>query len=200
MKLYWCPNTRATRALWMLEETGLDYDLELIDIRNPEAPRDPDFSRASPMGKVPALSDGDVHMADSAAIGIYLADRYPESGLAPALDVAARGPYLWWMLFTPAVVEPCMAEKVAQATPNPVSHGWGDFDSMLATLEQGLAGGPWILGDRFSAADVMVGSTAYFLKVFGMLPEMPVVEAYVQRCLDRPAYQRALAINDEAAG
>ena len=193
MKLFWSPRTRASRARWMLEELGIDYQTIEVDIRNPEAPRDPAFVAASPMGKVPALADGDVLMADSAAICLYLADRYASGRLAPAFDEADRGRYLFWMVFAPGVIEPCMAEKAAGLEPQPARHGWGSFDAMIRTLEQGLEPGPWLLGDRFTAADVMVGSSAVFLRLFHMLPASPAIEAFADRCLARPAYQRALA-------
>lgn len=191
--LYWCPRSRAARALWMLEELGEPFEVKEIDIQDPESKNDMAFRIASPMGKVPAIADGDVMLAESAAICMYLADKYAGAGLAPAIDDAARGRYLYWMMFTPGVLEPAMAEKFGGWEPNPYSHGWGDFDSMIKTLEAGLKGGDWILGDRFSAADVMLGSSANFLKMFGILPESGPIDAYIKRCLARPAYQRALA-------
>lgn len=196
--LYWCPRTRAARALWMLEEMGEPFDIAPIDIRNEDAKKDPAFRMASPMGKVPALSDGAAHLADSAAICLYLADKYPAAGLAPSVDDPARAQYLYWMVFTPGVLEPAMAEKFSGTTPNRLSHGWGDFDSMIETLEAGLENKTWLLGDTFSAADVMVGSSAHFLKMFNILPESPIIEAYIDRCLERPAYQRAIARDTEA--
>lgn len=197
IRIYWCARTRAARAVWMAEEAGLEYEIVPVDIRDPESKADAAFRAASPMGKVPAIADGEVLLSDSAAICLYLADRYPEAGLAPATDEAARGRYLYWMVFVPGVLEPAMAEKLAGWETSKFAHGWGDYDTMIATLEGGLAPGPWLLGERFSAADVMVGSTVNFLKLFGILPESAVLEAYVERCLARPAYQRALAIDEK---
>lgn len=193
MKLFWCPKTRAARALWMLEETGAPFERVLIDIRDPAKPRDPEFALASPMGKVPALADGEARFADSAAICLYLADRYPNARLAPEINDPRRGAYLYWMLFTPGVIEPAMMEKFLGLKVDPRSSGWGNFDKMIETLEQGLAKGPWILGDAFSAADVMLGSSAYFMKQFKLLPESRTIDSYIERCLARPAYSRALA-------
>lgn len=198
MQLFWCPKTRAQRAVWMLEETGLDYDRVTIDVSNPDAPRPPAFTAASPMGKVPALADGAVRFADSAAICIYLADRYPACGLAPAIDDPQRGAYLYWMVYTPGVIEPAMGERFNNVTPNRHSSGWGDFDTMIETLATGLGDGPWILGDQFTAADVMLGSSVHFLKQFGLLEESSVLDAYGERCLARPACQRALALETAA--
>ena len=196
MKFFWCPNTRASRVLWMLEEAGVDYDRILIDIRDPGTPRDPDFALASPMGKVPALADGDVKLADSAAICLYVADRYPECGLAPAVDDPARGAYLYWMLYTPAVMEPAMSERFNGTAPNRLSNGWGDFDAMVETLENGLKTGPWLLGDTFSAADVMVGSSVLFMEAFNILPDSAAMQAYKERCGARPGYRTAMAADD----
>jgi len=101
------------------------------------------------------------------------------------------------MFFTPAVIEPAMSEKFGNLKPNKHSHGWGDYDSMLNTLSQGVKDQPWLLGNQFTAADVLVGSTVYFLKKFGIMPESDVLEAYLERCLARPAYQTALAKDEQ---
>jgi glutathione S-transferase len=113
--LFWCPQTRASRILWLLEEMDQPFEVRMIDIRKPEARAAPDFVAASPMGKVPALMDsggqGVVRLADSAAIALYLADRYPSAGLAPPVEDPSRGDYLYWMTFTPGVIEPAMMER-----------------------------------------------------------------------------------------
>ena len=193
MKLYWSARTRSARVVWMLEELGIEYERVVVDLRQPVAQRDAAFLSASPMGKVPALEDGAVRMADSAAICLYLADRYGAGRLAPTLEDPERGPYLYWMLFTPGVIEPSMAERAGGWTPNPTHHGWGSCDAMVRALEKGLERGPWLLGERFSAADVLVGSSAVFMRLLKMLPASAVIDAYADRCLARPAYGRALA-------
>jgi glutathione S-transferase len=199
--LFWCPRTRASRILWLLEELNEPFDVRMIDIRNAEAKQVPDFMAASPMGKVPAIMDTAggqvVHMADSAAIGLYLADRYPAAGLAPAIDDPRRGSYLYWMTFTPGVIEPAMSEKFNNWKVSRATSGWGDFGSMIEVLERGLAPGPWLLGGRFSAADVLVGSSVYFMKLFNILPDSRVLSDYADRCMARPAYQKALARDAE---
>ena len=193
IKFFWCPQTRSSRILWMLNELGQPFERILTDIRTDRSSFDPEFAVASPMGKVPAIADGEVRMADSAAIGLYLADRYPAAGLAPAISDDDRGQYLYWMVFTPGVIEPAMSERVSGHEPKPQTNGWGSFDSMLATLRKGIADGPWLLGDDFSAADVMVGSSVCFMKMFNMLPTDPLIDAYADRCMQREAYQRAMA-------
>lgn len=199
MKLYWAPQTRSSRAVWLLEEAGVDYALETVDIRSPERQDTPEFRAASPMGKVPALVDGETMMSESAAIALYVADRYCSGTLAPRPDDAQRGKFLYWLMYTPAVIEPAMSEKVNKVEPNRGRSGWGDFDLMIETLEQALRDNTWLLGEQFTAADVMVGSSVAFLRMFGMLPESAVLNAYADRCLARPAYQKALAL-DETAG
>lgn len=195
MKLYWMPQTRAARALWMLEEIGQPYEREMVNVM--EAGERPDaFMAASPMGKVPALVDGEVNLSESAAICLYLADRYSLGDLAPALDSADRGKFLYWMMFVPGVIEPAMAEKFGGWETNKRSHGWGDYETMISTLVETLSENKWLLGDKFTAADVMVGSTCYFMKKFNILPDNPVLNGYVERCLERPAYQAALKLEE----
>lgn len=196
MKLYWAPQTRSSRAVWMLEEAGVDYEVETVDIRAADRQDSGEFRTASPMGKVPALVDGDVSMSESAAICLYVADRYSAGTLAPAPDDSDRGKFLYWLMFTPAVVEPAMSEKFNNIEPNPGRSGWGSFDLMVQTLEQGLTGNDWLVGNAFSAADVMVGSSVVFMRMFDMLPDSPVLGEYADRCLERPAYQRALALEN----
>ena len=200
MKLYWAPQTRAARAVWMLEEAGVDYDLKRVELGDPERKDSAEFREASPMGKVPALIDGDVKMSESSAICLYVADRYSPGNLAPAIDDPLRGKFLYWLMYTPAVVEPCMSEKFSGADTNRYRAGWGDFDLMIETLEQGIAGKTWILGEQFTAADDMLGSSTVFLRLFDMLPDSPTVSAYADRCLARPAYQKVLELNASATG
>ena len=192
MKLFWAPQTRSQRAIWMLEEAGINYETELVDIAGEKREDTAEFLAASPMGKVPAIVDGNVAMSESAAICIYVADRYNMGTLAPTLDDPRRGKYLYWMLYTPAVVEPAMSEKFSQVETNRYRSGWGDFDLMIETWDNALDGREWILGDQFTAADIMLGSSAIFLSMFNMLPDTRNIGAYGERCLARPANQRAL--------
>jgi glutathione S-transferase len=176
----------------MLEEAGVPYKKVLVDIRDQDRKDDPEFLAASPMGKVPAIVDGDVRMSESAAICLYVADKYPEGDLAPAVDGPLRGQFLYWMIFTPGVIEPSMADKFRNLKTSRYQSGWRDFDLMIETLENGLKEGPWLPGEQFSAADVMVGSSAIFMMQFDMLPDSKIIEDYAARCLGRPAYQRSL--------
>jgi len=194
MKLYWCPKTRAIRALWMLEELGVPYERVLVDIRNPAAKADPAFRAVSPMGKVPALEDGAARLWDSGAICAYLADQYPKAGLAPSIGSADRAAYLQWLLYTNSVIEPAMGEKFSNAPASAASHGWGSFELMLGVLREALPRDPWILGERFSAADVLLGTACRFMRQFKILDNEPVLSGYADRCMARPALQRAMAL------
>ncbi|MGI9221438.1 MAG: glutathione S-transferase family protein [Woeseiaceae bacterium] len=191
MKLFWAPQTRSSRVVWMLEEAGVDYEIQRIDLRDSGREDDADFRAASPMRKVPALKDHDVQMAESAAICLYVADRYGSGSLAPPIDHPDRGRFLYWLMYTPAVIEPTMSEKLNKIPPNRGQNGWGDFKSMITTLSTGLGGNPWILGDQFSAADVMLGSSVHFLQLFNLLGDAPALIDYVERCRERPAFKIA---------
>jgi glutathione S-transferase len=147
------------------------------------------------MGKVPALEDGTTRLSDSGAICAYLADQYPTAGLAPAIGSAERGPYLQWLMFTNSVIEPAMAEKFSNTAVSAAAHGWGSFAQMLDVLKSGLAKGPWILGERFCAADVLLGTSCTFMRQFKILDGEPGLFAYADRCAARPAFQRAAAVD-----
>lgn len=197
MKLFWAPQTRSTRAIWMLEEAGIDYEMELVDIRSPDRRDTQEFLAASPMGKVPAIVDGSTGMSESAAICIYVADKYATGTLAPSIDDAQRGKFLYWTLYSPAVIEPAMSEKFNKVEPNRGRSGWGDFDLMIETFDKGLDGKEWILGEEFTAADVMLGSSAVFMRMFDMLPDNRNIAGYADRCLARPAYRKAMSLSGD---
>ena len=175
----------------MLEEAGVEYELEHIDIRDGGRQDNVDFRAASPMRKVPALQNHNVQMAESAAICLYIADRYCSGDLAPTIDDPQRGRFLYWLMYTPAVIEPTMSEKLNKIEPNRGRNGWGDFKSMIKTLSDGLGGHTWILGDHFTAADVMLGSSVHFLPIFDLQDDANVLPDYVNRCRQRPAFQTA---------
>ena len=192
--LFTFPQTRGMRAIWMLEEAGCEYQIEAFDIRDATAKSHPGFAAASPLGKVPAIVDGDVAMAESAAICLYLADRYSDAKLSPAADSPQRGEFLFWLMYTPAVMEPCMAEAFGTAKANRVSNGWADFGSMIDALTARRSDRTWVMGEDFSAADVMLGSSVNFLQLFGIMPDnAEVLTDYLKRCAARPAFQAAAA-------
>lgn len=196
--LHYFPRTRAFRGLWLMEESGLPYTLALTDFRA-GATAAPAFRAVNPMGKLPALEDGPVRMGESAAIALYVADRYPEAGLGVAIDHPDRGRFLQWLLFTPVVIEGAMTERFNKLEPRPQQYGWGSFDRMLEVLEGGLTNGPWLLGDKFTAADVLVADAVGFMAEIGMSTPSPALADYHARATARPAWQRAHAIEAREA-
>ena len=196
--LFHHPFSRAANVVWMLEELGLDYELRYVDIMA-GAQKDPSFLALNPMGKLPTLADGEgddaVVLTESAAIGMYLADRYSSGTLAPALDDPTRATYLRWSLFAPSVIEPCCYAHTAQWEYRPGSAGWGTWEAMLASCEAAIGDGPWLLGDRFTMADVIFGGTVGYMLQFKMFEERPSVTAYIERLNARPAWKKATEIN-----
>jgi glutathione S-transferase len=198
MKLYWAPRTRSLRALWVLEEAGVPYERVRLDLSAGEQ-KSAEFRAINPMAKVPALTDGPVAVAESGAICAYVAEAHPGGGLAPPVGDPARARYLQWLFFSPGCVEQSFLAKSANVSIRQEAAGFGDFDRVFDVLEAAVANGPWLLGERFSAADVMIGLDLHFgIDIFKLVPSRPVLRAYVDRCLARPALQRAKAI--EAAG
>jgi glutathione S-transferase len=194
MQLYWCPRTRSFTALWLLEEAGQPYERVLTDISS-GAQKQPDYLAINPMGKVPALKDGDVTLAENAAICAYIAERYPDAKLSPPLGDPLRAKFLYWLFFLPGCVEPAMTQMSTKFEMNPVAAGWGDAQRPFDVLDAALSKGPWLLGENFSAADVAMGSMLNFaVRMFKMVPPRPSFEAYVDRCVARPAFQRAQQI------
>jgi glutathione S-transferase len=194
MKLYWSPRSRSFSALWLMEETGKPYVRVLTDI-SAGAQKTPEYLAINPMGKVPALTDGEATLAESAAICAYVAERYPEAKLAPPPGDPLRAKYLYWLFFAPGCIEPAMVQVATKIEMNPVAAGWGDAQRVFDVLDAALAKGPWILGEQFSAADIIIGSGLNFaVRLFKMVPSRPSFDRYIDRCAARPAFQRASAL------
>lgn len=198
IKLHHHPYSRAAGVVWMLEEVGQPYELHHVDLRAGDQ-KQADHLSKNRMGKIPVVEDGDVLISEGAAIGLYLADRYAPGTLAPRVDEADRGPFLRWCFFSPSVIEPAAAANAGNWQTRAGAVGWGRYEDMLDTLETAVATGPWLLGDRFSMADVIAGGTARFLLQFKMLDARPAITAWIDRLNARPAYQRATAVNEKAA-
>ncbi len=192
--LYHHPYSRASSVVWMLEEAGVPYELRHVDLMKGEQ-KAPALLALNPMGKLPVLTDGDAVVSESAAIGLYLADRYAPGTLAPALDDSARGTYLRWSLFAPSVIEPGTLAQQNGWTFKASNAGWGDYVTMLDAMEAALRNPPFLLGERFTMADVIFGGTVSYLLHFGLIEKRPAFTAYAERLAARPANQRAQAVN-----
>lgn len=195
LKLFYAPRSRAFTALWLLEELGVEYELESFDMSSGRHKQE-DYLALNPMGKIPVVTHDGVAIAETGAIAIYLCDRFTARALAPALDSSTRPDYLRWIFFSPSVMEPAYCEKLFDWWQNPPtsSVAWGSYDDMLRALEAGLSDGPWLLGDTFSAADIVVGSILRFGQMFGAMPKDGVFGEYTARLTAREAFKRAEAI------
>lgn len=192
--LYHHPFSRAAGILWMLEEVGVDYELRWVDMQAGEQ-KSPDIVALNPMGKLPVLVDGEAVVTEVAAIGLYLGDRYGYGTLAPKVDDPARATYLRWSLFAPSVIEPGSMAKMAGWQYKAGQAGWGTHEAMLDAIEAAIRDRQFLLGDRFSMADVIFGGTVRYMLRFGLLEKRPTFTAYAERLSARPASQRADARN-----
>lgn len=192
------PMSRGRIVRWLLEELGVEYRTVVQEYG--KSMKSPEYLAINPMGKVPAIEHRGVVVTEAAAICTYLADAFPEAGLAPAPGDPLRGPYLRWMFFAAGPVEAAVSAKSLGQLPPPEKTayvGYGSFEQAIDVLEQAAASAsPWLLGDRFSAADVYVGSQVDFGLAFKSIPERPAFTAWAERLRGREAYKRARAKDD----
>ncbi len=199
LTLHHSPNTRSTGALILLEELGAPFHLHLINMKAGEQ-RQPAYLAINPMGKVPAITHRDALVTEQVAVFLYLADLFPQAGLAPPIGDPLRGPYLRWMAFYGSCFEPALIDKAQKREPaTPSMSPYSDYDTMLKTLTDQLDEGLYLLGDRFSAADLLWGTALGWTVKFGLVPELPVINAYMARINSRPAVLRARAKDAELA-
>jgi glutathione S-transferase len=194
---YTNPMSRGRIVRWMLEELGQPYRTEVLDYGT--TMKAPAYRAINPMGKVPAIRHRGVTVPECAAICAYLADAYPGAGLAPAFDDPARGAYLRWMFFAAGPVDAAVTAKSLGWRAPPERQGmvgYGSYEQMVDALETAVEAGPFILGDRFSAADVYVGSQIGWGLQFKTLPDRETFKAYVGRIMSRPAAIRAREMDD----
>ncbi len=187
LKLYHSPQSRSSRFIWMLEELGQPYEIEYVTIQRGDGTGTPDPRNPNPRGKVPTLEHDGRIVVESGAIALYLTDAFPEAGLAPKVGDPDRGDYLGWLFFYCTEVESGMVLKFLQVT-NPMMSRI--YDPMIERFEGQLRKNPYITGDRFTAADVLFASAVQWGS--DMLPKSEVLDAYLARMVDRPAYKRAL--------
>jgi len=193
---YHNPQSRSQMVRWMIEEAGAPHRIVPIDFTRNEH-KAPGFLALNPMGKLPTIEHRGTVVTETAAIIAYLADTFPQAGLAPAPGEPARGAYYRWLFFGAGCFEPALLDKMMKRpeVERKSAVGWGSYDDVLATLKAALATGPYLLGDKFTAADLYIGSELNFAVMFGApgLKGEPVIDAYLARLVARPAFQRAMA-------
>jgi glutathione S-transferase len=196
---YHAPQSRSVIVHWMLEEVGAPYRMHLLDLKKDEH-KEPAYLAINPMGKVPALAHGYVVITEAAAICAYLADAFPDAGLAPPVGDRRRGTYFRWLLFGPGCLEPAVTDRMLdRPTGSPQMTGYGTFDAMLEVVAKAVEPGPYLLGDQFTAADVVLGSGLQWGMMTKAIPERPEIVAYTGRLCERPALQRVYAKDAELA-
>ena len=195
--LFHSPQSRSAGALILLEELGADYELHVLNLKKGEQRR-ADYLAINPMGKVPAIVHDGALVTEQGAVYTYLADLYPEAGITPPIGDPRRGPYLRWMFFYNASFEPALIDKAMKREPAPPSTSpYGDYDTVMKTLGDQLGDGPYLLGERFTALDVLWGTALRWTTMFKLVPETPAIGAYIERVAERPAALRAASIDAE---
>ena len=193
------PNTRSAGARILLEELGADYTLHVLNMKKGEQ-REPAYLAINPMGKVPALLHRGELICEQVAVFIYLADLFPAAGLAPALNDPLRGPYMRWMAFYGSCYEPAVIDRSMKREPAGMATSpYGTFDIMFKALTDQLAKGPYLLGEKFSAADVLWGTALTWTTMFGLVPETQVTRAYMDRINARPSVAKTRKLDTELA-
>lgn len=201
MKLYYAAQSRAVRPRWMLEEIGAPYEIARVNLTAGEQKR-PEYLALNPNGAVPTLVDGDLTMWESAAICQYLADKFPQAKLAPPAGTPARGLYYQWIHFAMSGIEPpavaiflhTIQRPEAERIPAVVAEARKSIAAVLGVVEGAVAGRTYILGDQFTTADVMIGSTLVWAQMMGLIgDDRAATAAYLTRLATRPAFQRASA-------
>jgi glutathione S-transferase len=191
--LYHAPRSRGVRILWLLEEIGAPYELKMVNIRRGDGSGARDESNPHPHGKVPALEHDGRVIFETTAIALYLTDLFPQAGLGPKVSDKERSEYLSWLAYYGGVFEPSLTAKFLKIQHIYGTFAWAPFDDVLDYLGRTLAARPFLLGDKFSAADIVYGGSMQFLIARGMVPGTDVFKAYGERVTARPAYARAQA-------
>jgi glutathione S-transferase len=198
---YSSPMSRGRIVHWMLEEVGVPYRFEVVNLETQDQKK-PGFLAVNPMGKVPAIVHRGTVVTECGAMCAYLADAFPAARLAPPVDSPLRGTYYRWLFFGGTCVEAAVIDRMLSRPPasRPGALGYGSYDDTVATLEKALTPGPYILGPQFSAADVYVGSQIGFGTMMKALDPRPVFKDYLDRLQERPAYKRFMEKSDQIAG
>ncbi len=198
LTLYHASPSRSSIVLWMLEEVGQPYDIKLISLSAGDNLK-PDYLAINPMGKVPALKHGDTAITEVAAICTYLADEFPQAKLNIPVGTPKRGEYFKWLFFGPSVIEPAMTDRAFPRKENPraAALGWRDFGTVLDIVGRAVGRGPYLMGEQFTAADVVIGSGLRYGMMFKLIPARTEFTDYIARFAQRPAAKRAEAKDKE---
>lgn len=189
--LYHNPQSRSAGARVLLEALGVPYTVQPIDFASGQN-RTSEFLAINPLGKLPTLVHDGAVITEQVAITIYLADRFSSGQLAPALDDPLRGPYLRWLAFYGACFEPALVDHAYRRAPiEPSAAPYRDYDTVIDMVATQLARGPWLLGERFTAADILWGTALRWTTGFGIVPKLPAIIAYMERVGAFPAFARA---------
>jgi glutathione S-transferase len=191
--LYHHPKSRSTRFIFLLEELGVPYQLRHVQIRRRDGSGALDPGNPHPHGKVPAISDDGVLVFESPAIALYLTDKFPDRRLGPQVGEPLRGAYLSWLCYYSAVLEPALVSKFMNSEVPRGTAGWVVVEEAIPAILKQLAHGPYLLGEQFSAADVLYGTSFAMFSKSPMLPKSALIDEYATRVVSRPAYARAMA-------
>jgi glutathione S-transferase len=190
--LYHSPQTRSSSIVWLLEELEVPYETQQVTFRRADGTGEKDAANPHPHGKVPALKDGDDTVFESAAIALFLTDKYRKVKMGPAIGEPKRGEYLSWLAYRPGVMEPAFMERRLEIKHINGMMGWAAPDEVEQVLNDHLSKNKYFLGDEFSAADIMLGGGLYYMVMFKMATETPVLKEYTERIISRPAFQKAM--------
>ena len=192
LTFYHAPHSRSFSVLWLLEELGQPYQTEIVDIRAESGP--PESYRAiQPHKKVPAIVHDGTTVTERAAICLYLTELFPDAGLAPAIGDAERAAFLTTLIYSDAVLDPIIATSMHKFQYEPRAFSFGSQADTIANLAKRLGEHPYAAGERFTAADTQLGAGLHFgMNIVGVLPRLPVFEAYMKRMVERPALQRTM--------
>jgi len=193
IKLYHAPRSRSSRFIFLLEELGAPYEIAQVSIRRGDGSGALDDDNPHPHGKVPVIRDGDTIVYESAAIALYLTDKFPAAGIGPVIGDPKRGAYLTWLAYYAGVMEPAWMSAFMKTDVPRGTAGWVKTDEVMALINATLEKSPYILGEKFSAADILIGTTFQLFLGSPLLPKTDLLQAYVQRVIERPAYARAQA-------
>jgi glutathione S-transferase len=190
--LFHAPNSRSDSVVWLLEELAVPYETKIVDIRRADGTGKIDPANPHPHGKVPALVDGDDTVFETAAITVFLTDKYPQAKLAPLPGQKKRGEYLSWLAYRAGVFEPAILARRFDVKHVYGAMGWAPADEVEGLLNARLSRQPYLLGDSFSAADLMIGGTLIFLMTVKMVQETAAFKDYAARVTERPAYKKIM--------